>query len=293
MNNTFTVFKEASGRLRWLAISSNGYQDRDGEILSAKALADDVARRDVDGLHGPLRWWHIGEPNPLDFKAPWGQGLDLGQCDWADVHDGFLVESGTFYDDEVGAALAAKAADLELSLGFFHPTTAPDGRGVFKQIRSFERSLAPKGRVSNLLTGFYVPTYKEPRMNQAKMKALADLLDVSVEEVKALYAGQTSTRKKTAQALGLRFKAPGEELAEDEEAALGEVAVMSLAELEEFVRGIVEGALAEMKEAAGAPTPAKPKKAPAAEVPTAMALAAKQRRYRNAGDKIAVLMGLA
>lgn len=126
-------------------------------------------------------------------------------------------------------------------------------------------------------------------MDSYKIKALAALLEVPVADVKALFANHTGTAKKTAQALGLRFKAPGEELAEDEEAALGEVAVMSLAELEEVVRGIVEVALAELKEAA--PPAPKPKKPAAPEVPTAVA--AKMARHPNAGDKIAVLLNLA
>lgn len=205
----FTVFKEKdTDRLRWIIVSSNGYEDRDREIVSTKALADDVARTDLDGLYGPLRWWHVGDPDPMNFKEPWGPGLDLGMCDWADMHGPFLIESGTFYDDEVGAALAEKADDQEVSLGFFHPANEPDARGVFSHIRRFERSLAPKGRVSNLLTGFYVPTRKEIAMNDAKLKALAERLQgVPTEKIEALIGAHTASREKEAQAQGLRFKA--------------------------------------------------------------------------------------
>lgn len=205
----FTVFKEAATeRLRWLLISSNGYEDRDREIVSTKALAEDVARTDLDGLYGPLRWWHVGDPDPMNFKEPWGKGLDLGMCDWADMHGPFLIESGTFYDDELGGALAEKAPNLEVSLGFFHPVNEPNAHGVFSHIRRFERSLAPKGRVSNLLTGFYVPTHKEQSMNQAKIKALAEQLQgVPEEKIQALIAQHTGSREKEAQAQGLRFKA--------------------------------------------------------------------------------------
>ena len=205
----FTVFKEKdTDRLRWIIVSSNGYEDRDREIVSTKALAEDVARTDVDGLYGPLRWWHVGDPDPMNFKEPWGPGLDLGMCDWADMHGPFLIESGTFYDDEVGAALAEKADDQEVSLGFFHPANEPDARGVFSHIRRFERSLAPKGRVSNLLTGFYVPTRKEIAMNDAKLKALAERLQgVPTEKIEALIGAHTASREKEAQAQGLRFKA--------------------------------------------------------------------------------------
>lgn len=208
MPGTFIVYKEVSGALRWLAVSSNRYQDRDREIVSEQALIDDVARTDRDGQYGPLRWWHVGDPDPLAQKNAWGPGLDLGMCDWADMHDGFLIESGTFHNEEVGAALALKADDLQLSLGFFHPAGEPDDCGVFTHIRRFERSLAPKGNVSNLLTGFFVPTTKEPAMNDAKLKALADRLPgVSEKTIAALIGGHTETATKAAAAEGLRYKA--------------------------------------------------------------------------------------
>jgi len=57
------VFKEESGDYRWIMFSSNAFQDKDGEIISLKALTDDVARADEDGYYGPLRWRHVGEPN--------------------------------------------------------------------------------------------------------------------------------------------------------------------------------------------------------------------------------------
>lgn len=39
---SFTVFKQQNGRYRWVAISSNAYRDRDGEIVSKKALENDA-----------------------------------------------------------------------------------------------------------------------------------------------------------------------------------------------------------------------------------------------------------
>jgi len=51
---SFRVFKDARGQPRWVAQSSTAFQDRDREIVSTKALADDVAFADASGSYGPL-----------------------------------------------------------------------------------------------------------------------------------------------------------------------------------------------------------------------------------------------
>lgn len=204
---SFAVFKTRKG-LRWVAISSNNYEDKDREIVSKKALEADVARTTADGLYGPLRWWHVGEPDPLNLKAPWGRGVDLGVCDFAAMDGPFLVESGTFADDTIGEMIAAKAPQLALSIGFFHPRGEPDSDGVFHHIRRFERSLAPAGKVSNPLTALYVPGATEMPMQEQQLKALADLLgDMPAEKVEALISGFTTQATTKAEAAGLRYKA--------------------------------------------------------------------------------------
>ncbi len=200
---SFNVFKDANGRWRWVAISSTAYQDRDGEIVSTKALANDVARADADGKYGPLRWWHVGQPDPLNADAPWGKGVDLGWCDFNAMSGRALIESGTFVSEAIGAAVAAKAADLGLSIGFSHPLGQPDAERVFHDIRRFERSLAPKERVSNPFTTLTVS--KELRMDEMKIAALKSLgfTDAMITNVVA----QAQTVEKTAADQGVRFKA--------------------------------------------------------------------------------------
>jgi hypothetical protein len=204
MPASLAVFKTARG-LRWVAFSSNGYgPDRDGEIVSTKALAEDVA---VRGGLGPLRWWHLGDPDPLDLEAPWGPGVDLGWCDFAAMSGPVLVESGTFVSDAVGEAIARKAPTLGVSIGFFHPRDEPDGSGVFHHIRRFERSLAPKGSVANPLTGFVVPTQEERSMKQAQLAQLAEALGgVPEAEVQALISKYVGNTAKAAADMGLRLK---------------------------------------------------------------------------------------
>lgn len=65
-----TVFKDAStGMPRWVAVTSNAYRDRDGEIVSSEALKKAVAYGDSTQERGPLRFWHV-------------PGLDIGTTDF-------------------------------------------------------------------------------------------------------------------------------------------------------------------------------------------------------------------
>lgn len=139
----FMVYKQNDGAYRWLLISSNAFRDRDGEIVSTKALVNDCERADTEKDYGPLRWWHV-------------PGIDIGQCDFNMVHGRMLIESGTFDDPEIGERVKEEQDKLEISIGFTHPSSEPDSEGVFNSIRRFERSLVPKGRVSNRFTAVLV-----------------------------------------------------------------------------------------------------------------------------------------
>lgn len=183
------VFKDNNDRWRWVTFSSTAYRDRDGEIVSTKALADDVARADADGDYGPLRWWHM-------------PGVDIGDCDFNAVTGRVLVESGTFRDERVGERIKAAATDLQVSIGFHHAPTEPVD-GVFSSIRRFERSLLPAGRASNPYTRLLVQ--ETPSMDQPKQDALKALLgDDKLLEQLLTQADQTT---KAADAAGVAFKA--------------------------------------------------------------------------------------
>jgi hypothetical protein len=212
----FAVYKTSSG-LRWIAFSSNAYgPDKDGHTVSRKALAADVERTEKTGLYGPLRFWHLGTPNESaifdiltnekrDTVKPWGEGVDLGMCDFAAMHDALLVESGTFKSEAIGKAFARKAHTLAPSIGFLHPRTQPDKDGVFHVIWRFERSAAPIDRVTNPLTRFATT---EGLMNATQLKALVELLDgVPEAEVQALLDNAGKTTEKAANELGLTVKA--------------------------------------------------------------------------------------
>lgn len=182
------VYKDAAGAWRWVAISSNSYLDRDGEIVSQKALEDDVARADAEGDYGPLLFWH--DP-----------ALVLGDTDFNAMTGRMLVESGTFKSAAVAERVAQAQAAHGMSIGFRHPRSEPGADGVFKNIRRFERSLLPLEFASNPYTAFSVK--KGHAMDQKKREALAALIgeDAATELIAAAQTKQASN-----EAAGVRTK---------------------------------------------------------------------------------------
>lgn len=205
---TFAVYKAADGTPRWLARSTTAYRDRDGEILSVAALDADSQRMTATKQFGPLRWWHVGQPDAANPAAPWGPGLDLGTCDFSTVIGRTRIESGTFKSAAIARAVQRVADQLELSPGFFHPPAQPDASGVFAQIRTFERSLVPTryARASNLFTGIAI---KEHRMDATEIdkrfKAAIAELGLDADQAAAL-GQQIAQTDKAAQAAGIAFK---------------------------------------------------------------------------------------
>ena len=133
-----SVFKDVSGRLRWISVSSTSYMDRDGEIVSLRALKNDVEYSDGTGYYGPLRWWHV-------------PGIDIGYCDFRIVVGKALVESGLFATEAIGQKMKELSHLLGMSIGFIHPINEPVKR-VYNCIITQERSVLPKYAASNLFT---------------------------------------------------------------------------------------------------------------------------------------------
>jgi len=189
---TMSVVKQADGRSRWVMFSSTAYQDRDGEIVSQKALAEDVARADSTGEYGPLDWWHI-------------PGVILGQCDYNAMDGKVLIESGTFASEEIAEAVKASADLLGGSISFYHPATEPQD-GVYKNIRRFARALLPKAKASNLFTSL---TVKESNMDQEKYDALKNLVGDSLAQE---LVKKSEGVQKAAEMAGVKFKEEGVEV---------------------------------------------------------------------------------
>lgn len=197
------VMKEANGSLRWVLLSSNAFQDSDKEIISQKALEADVARTDkAQAPYGPLRWWHMGAPDPIGLSA--GSGADIGDCDYRAMSGRVLIESGTFRSEQIGAAVKERADSLAGSIGFFHPRNEPDNEGVYQNIVQFERSLLPRGKASNTLTALTVKGDQDMATSKEKTDALAALLgDQALAES---VIKQAEATEKAADERGLKFK---------------------------------------------------------------------------------------
>lgn len=209
---SFTVFKDKQGAWRWVAVSSSGFQDRDGETVSTKALADDVARHDALGEYGPLK---LG---PLDW---WHTPIIIGDCDFNGMHGKLLVESGTFRNPAVAEQLAQRIASKEfnpsVSLEFTHNEPGPrvlPGR-VFNQIHKVRRALLPAEAASNIATTFQVVNpanastgliTKEVKkqMDANKEKRLRELLGPGLADE---FLAGTERSEKALEIAGVAFKA--------------------------------------------------------------------------------------
>ena len=97
--SVFKTYKHPDGTTRWLGITSGGFEDRDGEVVSTAFLRSAVEHADDTGQRGPLLVYHI-------------PGTQIGSVDFQAVigDPGFLLESGTFDDSEAGRAAAGHLA---------------------------------------------------------------------------------------------------------------------------------------------------------------------------------------
>lgn len=208
---SFMTFKDTKGNWRWVLKSSNAFEDREREVVTTKALENDIARTDKTGEYGPLRWWHVGNPvwkNPLDWRTVVaGKGLDIGDCDFSAMSGPILIESGTFRTPELGAAIAAKAQSFKASLGFSHPIDEPDGDGLFHHINRFERSLTPANKASNMRTGLIVT--KELKVDNTKLAAFKEAVGDDIAD-QVIADAQATTKE--ARAAGIREKAQEAEI---------------------------------------------------------------------------------
>jgi hypothetical protein len=127
----------------YLAIWSNDFQDRDGEIFTRKAIDDYITRVDMGTVPPPELWvWHV-------------PGTRIGQAEWVARHDHFVLSYGAFDNTEEGQAAKAyyaKHADEKgISHGYQYPASGFDGK-YYHTFNTFENSLLPLGAEANLYT---------------------------------------------------------------------------------------------------------------------------------------------
>jgi hypothetical protein len=206
----FAIFKSSDG-WRWLGVSSNAYQDKEREIVSTKALEEDAKRMSATSEYGPLRWWHVGA---VDYTQPFawetakaGVGVDIGTCDFSTVVGRMAIEGGTI-NSEIAQVLKDTADDYQMSRGFAHPPNEPVD-GVYYKIKTFERSLLPRGKAANPFTAFQVNKERDMATMKEKIEELAKrFFGGDSAKAEALLAQVQQTDKELGDS-GVAFKSDG------------------------------------------------------------------------------------
>jgi hypothetical protein len=166
----FFTFKEASGRYRWVSVSSTAFKDRDTEIVS-KAALETVGNEPPEG---PLLFWH--EPSVV-----------LGNCDFHAFEGVSLIESGLWAQSEIGKAAAEAALHAKhpwaVSIKFLPDMHYVENdvvvngvkvSKVWNRIQIKERSILPENVSSNLFS--WIETVGGTNMDARKKQALEELL---------------------------------------------------------------------------------------------------------------------
>jgi 2'-5' RNA ligase len=213
-----TVYKDARGQLRWLGVSSTAFKDIAREIVSTAALERDIARTYATGQHGPLRFWHVGDPERGTPAEPWGPGLDIGDCDFRMLAGRSLVESGTLRKPEYARLVKN---DDQMSLGFRYFPSGLTQDGVFNTIFSFERSITPARRASNPLT--WIAVKERPMHIPEEKKVEYKDRGGDMELLEQMLEGQ-EVREKAAESAGIAYKELPAELLTSLEASSPELA---------------------------------------------------------------------
>lgn len=191
----FKIYTQEDNRLRWVSWTSNGFEDREGEIFTTKSLEDYAERAMTGGKHGALWIGHF----PVKVGTP----------DSHIVFGRFLVESGLFDDTPQGkkaeAYLAAYDKPLEMSHGYHFIKEDRDDK-VYEWVDIIERSVLPIGTAANLWTSIatIVQEVKAMSMSPAVEKLVKDALG---EDIFNQVKGDTEGLTKRLEKAGVDFKA--------------------------------------------------------------------------------------
>lgn len=216
--HSFHQFKQPDGRWRWVMTTSSGFRDRDGETIPTALLEADSARMKSTGDYGPLRWWHVGSKSANPLTRHPGKGLDIGVCDFSEMHNHAQVESGLYVDERFGDAFEPCLKELGGSKGYFYARVDPDGSGVYtKPIWGFERSVLLKESASNLMaTTLKSIFHKEDAVDsQAVMVLKAKLKPEDAHLVDAILGGNDQ-RESVLVSAGAALKAKKDDEAKED-----------------------------------------------------------------------------
>ena len=198
------LHKTTTGAVRWLAISSNTFEDLDKETISEKALKHSMRAAKESGDFGELRLEHINVSR-------------VGKCDGQGLFKGFLVETGTFDDnDRAKNCIKTLEADVEgkykISVGFFYnPDDLIDG--VYKDsVVIFERSITDHPANTKTAIGVATPELIEQEVEKMKDEQVYQRLValVGTSEADKIVAAGNDGLKALYGALNAKYKAEEE-----------------------------------------------------------------------------------
>lgn len=204
-----TILQTKDGRFRFMAVMTNNFKDRDKEVFTEAAHKEYVDWAEKTGTYPELWLWHT-------------PGSKMGQADWLDYADGFVVASG--WIDAGKESIAEKLSQEEgngVSHGFVCLKTKD---GTIVKYRSYELSPLPLASAANEWTSFNLLEAKENEMGftEKRREWLANL--VGEETVKS-WETNTETLGTTLKDLGVEFKSKMESADESEAAVEGEKAL--------------------------------------------------------------------
>lgn len=175
-DSAFTVQKDLNGNWRWMATFTNNFKDRDGEIISEKALDDYIERVNSGLIPLPELWLgHI-------------EGTKHGQADMVFGVGSFVTAVGSFDKtpdaDKAIEFYRKNASKLSLSHGFTFPSWGLKN-GIYDVVNVFEISVLPAPLVaSNPFTEFEVNNMKQISPEQQTALSLVfgkDKVDTIIE----------------------------------------------------------------------------------------------------------------
>ena len=126
-----------TGALRWTALVTNKFEDRDEETFSEASHQEFTEWADRTKAYSALRLVHV-------------PGSEIGKEDFTAYTDGFVISSGTFDAgmEDVAASLAASKEALKISHGY-HYNVKDLRDGVYGKYRRFEISIVPASTAAN------------------------------------------------------------------------------------------------------------------------------------------------
>lgn len=189
VGSAFTLTKDASGRLRYVTVTSNRYYDRDGEVFPEQVHKEAVAYADGKKQYPELWLWHM-------------PGTRMGQGDMADYFDGFRLDSGLI--DKGMESIAMKVASLP-DLGVSHGFSFVKEADTYREYRSKEVSILPREHAANPWTGVILESEdKSMGFTDEKRKFLVDA-GIAEEKITQIEEA-VGLLKESAEGAGVAFK---------------------------------------------------------------------------------------